>query len=129
VSGYLLDTNAALIALTEPDVLSSAVRDAVLGGPNFLSVVSFWEVLLKSMKGNLNVGDPRIWWLDALEQLAATPLALRPEHIAGVYGLPAIHRDPFDRALIAQATVEDLELVTTDGEIPRYASARFRVVR
>ena len=129
MSGYLLDTNAVLIALTEPDALSPAVRDAVLGGPNFLSVVSFWEVLLKSMKGNLNVGDPRIWWLDALEQLAATPLTLRPEHLAGVYGLPAIHKDPFDRALIAQATVEDLELVTTDAEIPRYASARFRVVR
>jgi len=129
VSGYLLDTNAALIALTEPEALSPAVRNALLGGPNVLSVVSFWEVLLKSMKGNLNVGDPRIWWRDALEQLAATPLALRPEHIAGVYALPAIHKDPFDRALIAQATVEELELVTTDGEISRYASARFRVVR
>jgi PIN domain nuclease of toxin-antitoxin system len=129
VSGYLLDTNVALIALTEPAALSPAVRDALLGGPNVLSVVAFWEVLLKSMKGNLDVGDPRIWWLDALEQLAATPLALRPEHIAAVYGLPAIHQDPFDRALIAQASVEDLELVTTDAEIPRYASARFRVVR
>jgi PIN domain nuclease of toxin-antitoxin system len=129
VSGYLLDTNAALIALTEPGALSPAVRNALLGGPNVLSVVSFWEVLLKSMKGNLNVGDPRIWWRDALEQLAATPLALRPEHIAGVNTLPAIHKDPFDRALIAQAIVEDLELVTTDAEIPRYASARFRVVR
>jgi PIN domain nuclease of toxin-antitoxin system len=128
VSGYLLDTNAALIALTEPDTLSPAVRTAVLGGPNVLSVVSYWEVLLKSMKGNLKVGDPRIWWLDTLEQLAATPLALRPEHIAGLYSLPPIHKDPFDRVLIAQATVEDLELVTTDGEIPRYASARFRVV-
>ena len=129
MSGYLLDTNAALIALTEPGALSPAVREALLSGPNFLSVVSFWEVLLKGLKGNLDVGDPRIWWLDALEQLAATPLVLRPEHIAGVYGLPASHKDPFDRALIAQATVEDLELVTTDGEIPRYASARFRVVR
>jgi PIN domain nuclease of toxin-antitoxin system len=129
VSGYLVDTNAALIALTEPGALSPAVREALLSGPNFLSVVSFWEVLLKGLKGNLDVGDPRIWWLDALEQLAATPLVLRPEHIAGVYGLPAIHKDPFDRALIAQATVEDLELVTTDGEIPRYASARFRVIR
>jgi PIN domain nuclease of toxin-antitoxin system len=108
VSGYLLDTNAALIALTEPDALSPAVRDALLGGPNVLSVVSFWEVLLKSIKGTLNVGDPRVWWLDALEQLAATPLALRAEHIAGVYGLPAIHKGPFDRALIAQAIVEDL---------------------
>ena len=74
------------------------------------------------------MGDPRTWWLDALEQLAATPLALRPEHVAGVYTLPPLHKDPFDRILIAQATAEDLELVTTGGEISRYASARFRVV-
>ena len=80
------------------------------------------------MKGNLEVGDPRTWWQEALEQLAATALALRPEHVAEVYGLPRIHRDPFDRVLIAQAISEDLGLVTTDGEIPRYASARFQVI-
>jgi len=126
--GYLLDTNAALIALTEPDRLPTAVRTALLAGPNILSVVSYWEVLLKSMKGNLKVGDPRTWWRDALDQLAATPLALRPEHVAEVYTLPPLHRDPFDRILIAQAMAEELELVTTDGEIPRYASTRLRVV-
>jgi PIN domain nuclease of toxin-antitoxin system len=80
------------------------------------------------MKGGLKVGDPRTWWRDALDQLAATPLALRPEHVAEVYTLPPLHKDPFDRILIAQATAEELELVTTDGEIPRYASTRLRVV-
>ena len=128
MNGYLLDTNAALIALTEPALLSPAARTALLAGPNVLSVVSFWEVLLKSMKGNLRVGDPRSWWTDALDQLAATPLSLRAEHVAVVYTLPALHRDPFDRVLIAQATAEDLELVTTDREIPQYASARLRVI-
>jgi len=128
VRGYLLDTNAALLALTEPAILSPAVHTALLAGPNVLSVVSYWEVLLKSMKRHLQVGDPRAWWLDALDQLAATPLALRAEHIAGIYTLPPLHKDPFDRVLIAQATAEDLELVTTDGAIPQYASARFRVV-
>jgi PIN domain nuclease of toxin-antitoxin system len=128
VSGYLLDTNAALIALTDPDRLPTAVRTALLAGPNVLSVVSLWEVLLKSMKGSLKVGDPRTRWRDALDQLAATPLALRPEHVAEVYTLPPLHKDPFDRILIAQATAEELELVTTDGEIPRYASTRLRVV-
>lgn len=128
MSGYLLDTNAALIALTDPDRLPAKVRTALLAGPNVLSVVSYWEVLLKSMKGNLKVGDPRIWWRDALDQLAATPLALRPEHVTEAYTLPALHKDPFDRILIAQATVEELELATTDGEIPRYASARLRVL-
>jgi len=84
--------------------------------------------MLKSMKGTLDVGDPRSWWLEALDQLAATPLILRPQHIAAVYALPPIHKDPFDRMLIAQATAEELTLVSSDGEIARYASTGLRVV-
>jgi PIN domain nuclease of toxin-antitoxin system len=128
VNGYLLDTNAALIALVDPGRLTSRVRQTVLKGPNVLSVASYWEVVLKSMKGNLDVGDPRSWWLDALDQLSATPLAVRAEHIGEVCLVTPIHRDPFDRILIAQATVERLHLVTIDAEIPRYASAQLRVV-
>jgi PIN domain nuclease of toxin-antitoxin system len=126
--GYLLDTNTALLALTNPARLSRRVRKAVLAGSSHLSVAVYWEVLLKSMKGSLDVGDPRTWWLDALEQLAATPLVLRPEHISEVSTLAPIHKDPFDRVLIAQAIVEDLTLLTKDEETPRYASDRFRVV-
>ena len=126
--GYLLDTNVALIALLRSRTLPVAVREAAFGGPNFLSVISYWEVLVKSMKGKLDIGDPRTWWHETLEDLAATPLHLRPEHVAEGYGLPPIHNDPFDRMLIAQAIAEDLDLVTTDGHIPRYASARFRVI-
>ncbi len=126
--GYLLDTNTALLALTNPAKLSRRVRKAVLSGPNHLSVVVYWEVLLKTMKGALDVGEPRTWWLDALEQLAATPLVLRPEHVSEVSALPPIHKDPFDRILVAQAIVEDLTLLTKDEEISRYASDRFRVI-
>lgn len=128
MNGYLLDTNIALLALTEPACVSSRVRAAVRAGPNILSTIVYWEVLLKFMKGMLQIGDPRTWWADALDQLVATPLVLRPEHVAEIYNLPPIHRDPFDRILIAQATVEGLSLVTTDGDIPRYASKRLRVV-
>lgn len=127
-NGYLLDTCTALLALADPEALSAAARKAILAGPNVLSVVSYWEVMLKSMKGTLEVGDPRAWWFDALEQLAATPLVLRPQHISGVYGLPSIHKDPFDRVLIAQAAAEGLALVSPDGEIARYASKTLRVV-
>lgn len=88
----------------------------------------YWEVILKYMKGMLQIEDPRTWWPDALEQLVATSLALRPEHVAEVYNLPPIPRDPFDRVLIAQATFEGLILVTIDSEISRYASKRLRVV-
>lgn len=80
------------------------------------------------MEGNLRVGDPRTWWRDTLEHLAANPLPLHPRHIARVHTLPLHHKDPFDRVLIAQAIVEDLELVTTDREILRYASTSFHVV-
>lgn len=124
----MLDTSAALIALVTPERLSAAARDALESGPHSLSVLSYWEVLMKTMNGKLDVGDPRVWWTDALDQLAARPLPLRPEHAADLYGLPPIHKDPFDRMLIAQAIAEDLELVTTDRDIPKYANPRFRVI-
>ena len=126
--GCLLDTHVAIFSMTQSSALSATAKAAVAAGPNFLSMISYWEVMLKSMKGTLDVGDPRSWWFDALDQLAATPLVLRPQHIAGVYALPPIHKDPFDRMLIAQATAEGLALVTTDGEVARYASKSLRVV-
>ena len=128
MTGNLLDTNVVLIALTQPAHLSSRVRKAIIAGPNIISAIVYWEVLLKVMKGAMVVGEPRSWWLDALDLLAAIPLALEPEHVARVYSLPHIHNDPFDRILIAQASVENLTLVTTDQEIPRYASAHFAVL-
>jgi len=126
---YLLDTHTAIWALDRPEALSVAARKAASTGPNVLSVICYWEVMIKSMKGKLDVGDPRSWWLDALDQLAATPLLLHPRHIAAVHSLPPIHKDPFDRILIAQATVEGLTLVTMDAEIAQYSSNTLRVIR
>lgn len=82
---------------------------------------------MKSAKGKLDVGDPREWWREAIGLLFATPLPWRPEHVSELY-LPPIHHDPFDRALIAQTVIEDLALVTTDGQIPLYASNRLHVL-
>ncbi|HXS75007.1 MAG TPA: type II toxin-antitoxin system VapC family toxin [Terracidiphilus sp.] len=129
MNGYLLDTNAAIFALTLPERLSASARRAILKGPNLLSVVTYWEVLLKCMKGLLDVGDPREWWRDALEELAAVPLPLRPEHVAAVYSLPPHHKDPFDRVLIAQATVEELSFVTSDKEVSKYAGRDLKIIR
>jgi len=84
---------------------------------------------VKSGKGKLNVGDPARWWHDTLEQLAATPLPLRPNHVTAISDLPPIHQDPFDRALIAQAQVEDLLLITTDESVEQYAGKRLHVLR
>jgi PIN domain nuclease of toxin-antitoxin system len=72
---------------------------------------------------------PRVWWDIVLDDLAATALPLRQAEITGTHGLPAIHQDPFDWALIAQAAAEDLTLVTTDKKILLYASERLRMIR
>ena len=127
MTGNLLDTNAALRALTKPSTLKREFRQALETGPNVLSTVAYWEVVLKTMKGLLEVDGLRTWWADALEQLAATPLLLRPEHVTELQTLPPIHKDPFDRLLIAQAAVEGLTLLTTDREVKRYASERIRI--
>ena len=115
--------------MSAPERLSPAVRSSVEAGPNVLSVVSYWEVVLKSAKGKLEVGNPRAWWEMALFDFAATSIPLRSIHVAEIYHLRPIHQDPFDRALIAQATMEDLALVTTDGVIGAYAGERLTVVQ
>jgi len=127
VTAYLLDTNIALLALSSPSSIPGPVRQRIEATPRSLSVISFWEVLLKSMKGKLEVGDPRAWWLEALQRLSATPLPLRAEHVAEIYSLSPIHQDPFDRALIGQAKAERLTIVTTDAEIARYPVECLRV--
>jgi PIN domain nuclease of toxin-antitoxin system len=128
VTGYLLDTGIILLASSRFVALSSESRSAIQRGPVFLSVISYWEVVIKNMKGKLDVGDPRSWWTDALEQLGARVLPLHSGHVAEIPSLAPFHTDPFDRSLIAQATVENLTLITTDADIQRYASDSFRVV-
>lgn len=127
-SGYLLDTNIALLAAAAPEMLSHAVRAALKSGPNVMSVIAFWEVTLKSAKGKLDVGDPLEWWENSLNDLVATALPFRPAHVAAIRGIERIHQDPFDRALIAQSLVEGFTLLTTDAKIREYANQRFRVI-
>lgn len=125
---YLLDTQAVLFSMSKSRSLSAAAKAAIASGRNSLSVISYWEVIIKSMKGKLDVGDPRVWWQDALVQLSATVLLLKPDHVAAIHRLPPIHKDPFDRMLIAQATAEGLTLVSNDAEIARYASKSLKIV-
>ena len=125
---YLLDTNIALDIAQSPEALSSAVREALEQGNLFLSVISYWEVVIKSAKGNLSVGDPRRWWRLTLDKIEALGVPFLPEHVSAVADLPPIHQDPFDRALIAQATVEGLVLITSDRVMPQYGNERLKIL-
>ncbi len=123
-----MDTHTVLWAMDRPEALSDSSRQAILAGPNYLSVISYWEVTIKRMKGTLDVGDPRAWWEEAIEKLVAAPLPLRPNHVGALRGLPAIHKDPFDRMLIAQSIAEGFTLISADVQIAKYAHSGLRVV-
>lgn len=128
MNGYLLDTNAVLFAVGDPSRLSARASSSILAGPNFISIVSLWEVMLKTMKGKLDVGDQRVWWEFVVARLDAAVLPMRDEHLLRLSSLPLLHKDPFDRILVAQAMVEGLALVSSDAEVARYASAGLDVI-
>jgi len=119
----LLDTHAFLWAVTGDRRLSSPARALIEDGENqvFLSAVSMWEIVLKARAGKLHVeGSVAKVLEEQMRQARISPLAIYPAHVLRVAALPPIHKDPFDRLLIAQAQSESLALVTRDPEIRRY---------
>ena len=119
-SAHLLDTSTLLWALGEPERLSSRARRLVEAGDNVVSVASYWEVVIKTQKGLLSISDLATWWRHATELTAARVLQIRASHITARAALPMLHKDPFDRILIAQAKAERLGLVTNDAPIGTY---------
>jgi PIN domain nuclease of toxin-antitoxin system len=117
---YLLDTSTLIWALASSQSLSSKALKALNVGPLVLSVVSYWEVVIKSQKGMLKIADPVNWWSRATDLLGGEVLSIRTAHISILAGLPDIHKDPFDRMLIAQAAAEGLALIASDRIFDRY---------
>lgn len=119
-SAHLLDTSTLLWALGEPERLSAKARRLVEAGENVVSVACYWEVAIKTQKGLLSIDDLATWWRQATELTSARILHIRPSHITVLATLPMLHRDPFDRILIAQAKAEGLAFITNDGPIGKY---------
>ena len=76
--------------------------------------------MLKRRKPGLLVADPLAWWEKYVVRSGIRVLAIRTRHIVSLAGLPDLHKDPFDRILVAQAIAEGLDLVTNDEPIGRY---------
>ena len=122
---YLLDTAVFLWAVASPQKLSPAVRRAIESGkhPLAVSVASLWEVVVKAQKGLLHLEDPPRWLEAGLKSIEAEVLPIRPAHVYQVGRLPMIHKDPFDRLLLAQAASEGWVLVSNDETVREYPVA------
>jgi PIN domain nuclease of toxin-antitoxin system len=118
----LLDTHLLLWAAAEPDRLPRMARDLMEDVDNALhfSAVSLWEVAIKSGLGrNDFTAQPAVLRRGLLDN-GYTELPIASEHAVATAALPPIHRDPFDRMLIAQAQVEGITLLTSDAVVASY---------
>jgi PIN domain nuclease of toxin-antitoxin system len=86
-----------------------------------MSAVSVWELAIKQRLGKLSVGsDVRTWTRRVTRELVLDHLPVTAEHAAAVEHLPDVHRDPFDRLLVAQAVAEGAVLLTADDRLTAY---------
>ena len=81
----------------------------------FASVANLWELLLKKGKKDSLLVDPLPWWDKYVVRTGIPTLGIRQSHVMAIGKLPNIHKDPFDRILIAQAMVEKTALVSKDS--------------
>jgi PIN domain nuclease of toxin-antitoxin system len=114
----LLDTHLLLWALAAPSRLPARARKLIAESEVNVSAASIWEISIKTALGKLKA-DPREV-LAALEPAGFMPLPVSGEHAARLVELPPIHRDPFDRMLVAQAKAEPMQLLTNDSVLGRY---------
>ena len=115
----LLDTHVLLWWLDDHPTLSEKARAAIADGKNlvFVSAAVIWEIRIKQALGKLEI--PRNF-RKVLDDQPFEMLNITVEHAHAIGDLPAHHRDPFDRMLVAQTRVEGLTLVTRDIRLKKY---------
>jgi PIN domain nuclease of toxin-antitoxin system len=119
----LLDTHAFLWWITDSPELSAQAGDLIRSPDNdlYLSAASGWEMAIKSQLGKLHLpGRPDQFIPDQLAKNAIQSLPIQMSHVLHVARLPALHRDPFDRLIIAQALLEKMPILTRDPDIRKY---------
>ena len=118
---YLLDTNALLYVFSAPAELSARARRIVRDeGDLRVSIASLWEIAIKQSLGKLrfNMSITRLEMLCRERSIQLVPIS--PVALERIKTLPDIHRDPFDRLIVAQALEEGLAIITRDRIIPQY---------
>lgn len=118
----LLDTHVLLWAVAQPNRLPAAfstLLEDTAHQPVF-SVASLWEITIKRMLARADFDIEPALLRQALLKHGYAELPILADHILGLRQLPDLHRDPFDRLLVAQATCEQCLLLTSDRQVSRY---------
>lgn len=125
----LLDTHVLLWAAGAPERLSAASRNLMLDPHNELvfSVASIWEIAIKSGLGRSDFEADAHLLRRGLLDNGYLELPIASDHAVAVQDLPPIHKDPFDRMLVAQAVVEGFLLLTADARLLDYPGPVQRV--
>jgi PIN domain nuclease of toxin-antitoxin system len=119
----LLDTHVLLWWVENNPQLSNLATDVITNPHNdlYVSVASCWEIMIKFNTGKLPLPEPPVQFIQScLSHNQFQSLAIELPHILQIANLPEIHKDPFDRILIAQAQVEKMPILTVDRLIIQY---------
>ena len=119
----LLDTHVVLWWVNEYEKLSSKAKSALLADENklYFSIASIWEIAIKSSLGKLSEFNGKVKdFLTYIEHMPVYMLPISLRHVETVETLPFVHRDPFDRILVATAKVDEMSILTADENIHKY---------
>jgi PIN domain nuclease of toxin-antitoxin system len=120
----LLDTHVLVWAATTPERLGADLAVVEDADRRIVSAVCVWELAIKQRLGKLSLGsDVRTWMRRVTSELVLDHLPVTADHAAAVEHLPDVHRDPFDRLLVAQAVAEGAVLLTSDHRLTAYGDA------
>jgi len=127
MQGILLDTHTILWMASDETKLGGQARELLLESntPKLISPANYWEMAIKIRLGKLELESEYDEFInDAIEIHSLDILHIQPEHTSVLTELEMVHRDPFDRLLIAQAIVEKIPIVSVDGKFDSYAVRR-----
>ena len=119
---YLLDTHVVIWCALSPQKLSQTVKDIILdsNADKYVSIVSAWEFTVKHGLSKIDLEGGVASFFQILDENGFTILGVESIYVHQLACLPLIHRDPFDRMLIATALAEKMRLVTADQNVRKY---------
>ena len=118
---YLLDTHTFLWFLENSPQISKKAMEAIKTSSDvFVSIATLWEIEIKKDIGKLHCDYTASKLAILCDEMRISILPILPSHIETLSTLPLIHKDPFDRMIIAQSELEEMTLITRDTIIPKY---------